>query len=145
MTNLCAGLWINGRVEILSLDEGAKTSPTLVSFLSGNQIVTGQEALDQTAPEAIKNTVIGVKRLIGRKISDPVLIEESKKRPYRVVNDDADGQPMIVLNFVGVVQRFSPEFVTSKLLQKLKALAESRCSRPVKNVVMTVPSTFNDS
>ena len=52
---------------------------------------------------------------------------------------------MIVVNFKGETKKFSAEEISAMVLTKMKEVAETFLSKPIKNAVVTVPAYFNDS
>jgi heat shock 70kDa protein 1/2/6/8 len=52
---------------------------------------------------------------------------------------------MIVVTYKGETKKFQPEEISSMVLVKMREIAESFLSKPVKNAVVTVPAYFNDS
>jgi heat shock protein 5 len=80
---------------------------------------------------------------LGRKLSEPTLEEEIKDLPYNVV--EKDGRPLVEVVSDGKVKLFAPEEISSMILHKLKNMAEVHLNQRVKNVVITVPSYFNDN
>jgi L1 cell adhesion molecule like protein len=52
---------------------------------------------------------------------------------------------MIVVKFKGETKKFHPEEISSMVLIKMKEIAESFLSKPIKHAVITVPAYFNDS
>ena len=64
-TYSCVGVFRNGQVEIIANDQGNRTMPSVVSFTSNDRLV-GESAVN-AAVNNPKNTIFGVKRLIGRK------------------------------------------------------------------------------
>jgi molecular chaperone DnaK (HSP70) len=79
-TYSCVGVFRNGQVEIIANDQGNRTMPSVVSFTSNDRLV-GESAVN-AAVNNPKNTIFGVKRLIGRKYVAP-LTESHSRRPIR--------------------------------------------------------------
>lgn len=52
---------------------------------------------------------------------------------------------MIVIKFKGEVKKFHAEEISSMVLVKMREIAESYLSKPIKHAVVTVPAYFNDS
>ena len=67
-TYSCVGVFKNGRVEIISNDQGNRITPSYVAFTDGERLV-GDAAKNQATINPEK-TVFDVKRLIGRKFTD---------------------------------------------------------------------------
>ncbi|MBM3947372.1 MAG: molecular chaperone DnaK, partial [SAR202 cluster bacterium] len=87
-----------------------------------------------------ENTVFSVKRLMGRKFDDPIVQEDMKRLPYKVVrapNGDAHVQ-------IGG-KSYSPPEVSAMILQKMKADAEAKLGDKITEAVITVPAYFNDA
>ncbi|RYQ87639.1 hypothetical protein Ahy_B09g095162 [Arachis hypogaea] len=94
-TYSCVAVWQEQhcRVEIIHNDQGNRTTPSYVAF-TANQRLIGDAAKNQAAANPI-NTVFDVKRLIGRKYSDPVIKNDLLMWPFKVTAG-ADDKPMIV-------------------------------------------------
>uniref|UniRef100_A0A7N2R9Y2 Heat shock cognate 70 kDa protein n=1 Tax=Quercus lobata TaxID=97700 RepID=A0A7N2R9Y2_QUELO len=84
------------------------------------------------------------KRLIGRRFSDPLVQEDIKLWPFKVVCG-LDDKPMIVVNYKGEEKNFSAEEISSMVLRMMREIAEAYLGTTVKNAVVTVPAYFNDS
>jgi len=90
------------------------------------------------------NTVFDAKRLIGRKFSDSVVQQDMKHWPFKVVQKEGD-KPYIEVEYLGDRKTFSPEEISSMVLQKMKSIAEAYLGQSVDSAVITVPAYFNDS
>jgi L1 cell adhesion molecule like protein len=141
-TYSCVGVWQYDRVEIISNDQGNRTTPSYVAFTDDERLI-GDAAKNQTAMNP-KNTVFDAKRLIGRKFSDRKVKDDMKDWSYEVIAGPGD-KPMINVESHGEKKVFSPEEISSMVLTKMKDIAESFMGKTVKDAVVTVPAYFNDS
>jgi heat shock protein 1/8 len=135
-------VWQNDRVEIISNDQGNRTTPSYVAFTDTERLI-GDAAKNQVAMNPF-NTVFDAKRLIGRKVSDQTVQDDMKHWPFKIVPKDGD-KPYIQVEFKGEKKDFSPEEISAMVLLKMKETAEMYLGKTVKNAVVTVPAYFNDS
>ena len=138
-TNSCVAIMDGTQPKVLENAEGARTTPSVVSFGENNEKLVGQPAKRQavTNPE---NTLFAVKRLIGRNFDDEYVKKDISKVPYKIVkseNNDA------WLESRG--KKYSPSQISAFVLQKMKETAEKYLGQEVKKAVITVPAYFNDS
>jgi molecular chaperone DnaK (HSP70) len=104
----------------------------------------GDAAKNQAAQNP-PNTVFDVKRLIGRKFSDPSVQKDAKLLPYKLAMATGD-KPVVEVDVgSGERKKFSPEEVSATILRKMKETAEMFLGEPVKSAVVTVPAYFNDA
>ncbi|HEX4761481.1 MAG TPA: molecular chaperone DnaK, partial [Sphingomicrobium sp.] len=101
--------------------------------------LVGQSAKRQavTNPE---NTFFAIKRLIGRRFTDPMVKKDTDLVPYKIVkgpNGDA------WVNAGG--KDYSPSQISAFILQKMKETAEAYLGETVTQAVITVPAYFNDA
>ncbi|KAK7374831.1 hypothetical protein VNO80_08274 [Phaseolus coccineus] len=143
-TYSCVAVWLEEhcRVEIIHNDQGCRTTPSSVAFTE-NQRLIGDAAKNQAAINPT-NTVFDVKRLIGRRYSDPIIQDDLKLWPFKVIAD-SDDKPMIAVSYQGQEKHISAEEISSMILTKMRETAEAYLESGVKNVVVTVPAYFNDS
>jgi len=141
-TYSCVGVWKNDGVEIIANDQGNRTTPSYVAFTDSERLI-GDAAKNQVAMNPT-NTVFDAKRLIGRKFSDPVVQDDAKHWPFKIVQKDGD-KPHIQVSFMGEDKVFAPEEISSMVLQKMKQVAEAYLGTAVDSAVVTVPAYFNDS
>jgi len=114
-TNSCVAVMEGGNAVVIPNSEGARTTPSVVAFTNSGERLVGQVAKRQ----AITNhdrTVSSIKRHMG---SD-----------YKVAIDG---------------KNYTPQEISSMVLQKLKADAEAYLGEPVTEAVITVPAYFTDS
>jgi chaperone protein DnaK len=141
-TNSCVAYYNdNGEVQIITNDQGYRTTPSFVTYTEDERLVGN--ASKNVALENIENTVFGAKRLIGHKFNDDEVQEDIKHLPYVV--EERNQQPMIKVKYLGKNCFFRPEEVSSVILEYLKDTAEKAIGKEVKNAVITVPAYFNDS
>ena len=141
-TYSCVGVWKDDRVEIISNDQGNRTTPSYVSFGESERLIG--DAAKANAASNPKNTIFDAKRLIGRKYNDPIIQNDLKHWPF-TVKEGAGGKPTIEVEYKEEKKTFLPEEISAMVLQKMKATAESYLGHDVKDAVITVPAYFNDS
>jgi heat shock protein 1/8 len=141
-TYSCVGVWKNDGVEIIANDQGNRTTPSYVGFTDTERLI-GDAAKNQVARNP-ENTVFDAKRLIGRKFNDPIVQNDMKLWPFKVVAGPND-KPMIEVQYMGEAKRFHPEEISAMVLVKMKETAEAFLGQKVTEAVITVPAYFNDS
>ena len=141
-TYSCVSVFKNNNVEIIANSQGNRTTPSWVSF-NENERLIGDSA-KAAASSNPSNTIYDIKRLMGRKYSDPVVQEELKTLPYKVVKTDGD-KCEVEVQYKGETKRFSPEQISAMILTYMKETAEAYLGHTVQNAVITVPAYFNDA
>lgn len=137
-TNSAVAYMVAGKPEVIANAEGNRTTPSVVAINKNGERLVGQVAQRQRVTNA-KNTIYGVKRLIGRKFSDKEVQKDHDIMPYEIAKK-GDG---VVINMGD--KAYSPEEVSAMILSKLKADAEAFLGEKVTEAVITVPAYFNDS
>ena len=132
-TYSCVGIWQNDRVEIISNDQGNRTTPSYVAFTDNERLI-GDAAKNQVAMNPT-NTVFDAKRLIGRKFDDPAVQDDMKHWPFRVL-PGSDGKPQIEVQFKGESKLFHAEEISAMVLVKMRETAEAYLGKEVKNAVV---------
>ncbi|XVF83647.1 hypothetical protein PTKIN_Ptkin16aG0506700 [Pterospermum kingtungense] len=141
-TYSCVGVWQHGKVEIISNDQGNRTTPSFVAFTNAERLI-GDAAKSHVTMNPI-NTVFDAKRLIGRRFSDPLVQSDTKIWPFKVIAGAGD-KPMIVVNYKGEEKQLAAEEISAMVLTKMREIAEAYLGSTIKNAVVTVPAYFNDS
>jgi len=131
----------NGEVQIITNDQGNRTTPSYVTYTEDERLVG--DASKTLAVEHMANTIYDAKRFIGRKYDDPEVQQDLKSIAYTIVK--RGDQPMIKVKYLGKDRYFRPEEVSAVILAYLKEVAERTIGTEVKNAVITVPAYFNDS
>ncbi|MDR2435831.1 MAG: molecular chaperone DnaK [Puniceicoccales bacterium] len=140
-TNSCMAVMEGGEATVIPNAEGARTTPSVVAFTKSGERLVGQAAKRQAVTNP-KNTVFSAKRLIGHKYSE--IRDLIKNMPFKVV-EGKNGDAWIECECGGKKEQFSPEQISSMVLAKLKADAETYLGETVTQAVITVPAYFNDA
>lgn len=137
-TNSAFAYMVAGKPEVIANAEGNRTTPSVVAINKKGERMVGQVAQRQRVTNA-KNTIYGVKRLIGRKFSDPEVQKDHDIMPYEIVKK-GDGVAVKMGD-----KEYTPEEVSAMILSKIKADAEAFLGEKVTEAVITVPAYFDDS
>jgi molecular chaperone DnaK len=137
-TNSAVAYMAAGKSDVIANAEGNRTTPSVVAINKNKERLVGQVAQRQRVTNA-KNTIYGVKRLIGRKFSDSEVQKDLDIMPYEIVKK-GDGVAVKMGD-----KDYSPEEVSAMILSKLKADAEAFLGEKVTEAVITVPAYFNDA
>ena len=138
-TNSCVAVLEGGKPKVIENSEGGRTTPSIVAYAEGDEVLVGQSAKRQsvTNPE---NTLFAVKRLIGRRFEDDEVQKDIHMVPYKIVKAD-NGDAWVEVNGKKMA---SPE-ISARVLMKMKKTAEDYLGEEVTEAVVTVPAYFNDS
>ena len=114
-TNSCVAVLEGGDPVVITNSEGARTTPSVVSFSKNGERLVGETAKRQavTNPE---RTIASIKRHMGES--------------YTVTIDG---------------KNYTPQDISAMILAKLKTDAEAYLGGPVSEAVITVPAYFTDS
>ena len=137
-TNSCVAIMDGAQAKVIENSEGARTTPSIVGFTDDERLV-GQAAKRQavTNPE---NTLSAIKRLVGRRINDPMVTKDMDMVPYKIV-DSGEGDAWVE----AMGEKYSPSQVSAFILGKMKETAEDYLGQGVTQAVITVPAYFNDA
>ncbi|KAF2360909.1 Heat shock protein 70 family [Trinorchestia longiramus] len=130
-----------GGIETLANDYSLRATSSCVAFTDRNRVM-GVAAKNQTTTN-MKNTISCFKHLIGRKFRDPRVQEEIPNLPYTLL-ETAGGEVGIKVRYQNEDRVFTPTEITAMLFTKLKLLAEVALDIKIKDVVIGVPSFFDD-
>jgi len=138
-TNSCVAFLEGKNPVVIPNQEGSRTTPSVVAFTKDNEVLVGQIAKRQAVTNA-ERTLHSIKRLMGRKFSDPEVQKILPLVSYKIVplpNGDAG---------VAVGDRvYSPPEISAHVLWKMKEVAEEYLGGEVTDAVITVPAYFSDA
>ena len=137
----CVGVYQNGKVEIISNEQGNRTTASYVSFTENERLI-GDPAKNSCSINPF-NTVYDVKRILGKDFNDEKLQDDLKHFSFTVINDN--NKPKIQVNYLNEVKLFTPQEISAMILSKMKSIAEEYLGCSVTNAVITVPAYFNDT
>lgn len=138
-TNSCVAIFEGGEAKVIPNREGARTTPSIVAFQESGEILVGLPAKRQAIINA-ENTIFGIKRLMGRKFSDPMVQQWLKRVPYKIV-EAPNGDAHVEIRG----KRYSPPEISAMILRKIKQDLEEYLGEEVTDVVITVPAYFDDT
>ncbi len=136
-TNSCVAVMEGGEPVVITNQEGARVTPSVVAFTKSGERLVGLTAKRQAITNPT-NTVYSIKRFMGRKYDE--VQSEMGEAPFEVVrgpNGDA--------RVKAAGKEYSPPEISAMVLQKMKQTAEDYLGEKVTDAVVTVPAYFNDS
>ncbi|MFI2186311.1 molecular chaperone DnaK [Streptomyces sioyaensis] len=119
-TNSVVSVLEGGEPTVITNAEGARTTPSVVGFAKGGDVLVGEVAKRQAVTN-VDRTARSVKRHMG---------EAEWRFPD---SGDIDGK------------RYTAQEISARVLQKLKRDAEEYLGEDVTDAVVTVPAYFNDA
>jgi heat shock protein 1/8 len=140
-TYSCVGVWLNEKIELIPNETGSRTTPSFVAF-TDDGILVGDAAKGQYTRN-MKNTIYDIKRFMGQQFNDASVQKNIKLVTYNVINKD--DRPHVQVEFRGETKIYTPEEISSMILNKMKEIAESFLGEKITKAVITVPAYFNDA
>ena len=138
-TNSCVSISEGGNTKVIENAEGARTTPSIVAYIDGGEVLVGAPAKRQAVTNA-KNTIYAVKRLIGHKFEDQEVQRDISTMPFEIIRSQNGDAWVKALD-----KELSPPQVSAEVLRKMKEAAEAYLGEKVTEAVITVPAYFNDS
>ncbi len=135
-TNSAMAVMEGGKAKIIHSKEGRNVIPSVVDPIKR---IVGDVAKRQIVINP-KSTIFSIKRLMGRRFSDPSVKQDAKWLPY-TIKEGRDG--MVVVEVEG--KTFTPQEISAMILKKIKDDAEAYLGDKVEKAVITVPAYFDDS
>jgi molecular chaperone DnaK len=138
-TNSCVAVMEGNEPVVIANSEGRRTTPSIVAFLDEGK---GERKVgDPAKRQAItnpKNTVMSIKRFMGKKYED--VTGEMKMVSYQVERGNNDTVRVRIGD-----RLYTPQEISAMILQKMKSTAEDYLGTTVTEAVVTVPAYFNDA
>ncbi len=138
-TNSLVATVRNSIPVVLDDAEGRALLPSIVRYLPDGNVEVGYEAQKHQSLDP-RNTVVSVKRFMGRARSDVLYIESM---PYDFVDRADDAPGMLQLRTAAGIK--SPVEVSAEILKVLRARAEAALGGELVGAVVTVPAYFDDA
>ena len=138
-TNSCVSVMEGGDPKVIANIEGNRTTPSVVAFTDAGERPVGQVAKRQAVTNPTK-TLYAIKRLIGRKFTDPEVTKSIEVSPFKIVKGK-EGD--VVVEVEG--KTYGSAEISAMILGKMKQTAEEYLGEDVTDAVITVPAYFNDS
>ncbi|HYR05431.1 MAG TPA: Fe-S protein assembly chaperone HscA, partial [Gallionella sp.] len=142
-TNSLVATVRNGISVVLNDENGRAMLPSVVRYLADGGIVVGEAAQAMQSEDAA-NTIVSVKRFMGRGLKD---VGEISRLPYRFADalKTASGQDGGMLQLRTVAGVKSPVEVSAEILKVLRSRAEAALGGELVGAVITVPAYFDDA
>jgi len=138
-TNSAMAVVEGGEPRVLENNEGTRTTSSIVAMSKSGERLVGTLAKRQAVVNP-KNTISSVKRLIGRKFTDPEVQRDLKWLSYEMRASSSGGVEIKMSD-----RWYKPEEISAMVLQKLKLDAEAKLGEKIDEAVITVPAYFDDS
>ena len=150
--NLRTAVFRKNRVELIKDELGNDCTPAFVGFnlqsesadnFARSATVLGRHAYD-LAQRNLSHPVYGLKKLLGRKPDDPVIISERGNWPFAIAADQ-DGLAAVSIPATkssNSSKHYKPEELLSMVLRKVIENVDVHLGVPVKEAVATVPACF---
>ena len=132
----CVSAFEGGEAKVIVNSEGKRTTPSIVGFTKDGERKVGDAAKRQAITNP-KGTIYSIKRFMGETYKQSE--DEAKRVAYTVVNEN--GYPRVEIDG----RKYTPQEISSMILQKMKKSAEDYLGMEVKDAVITVPAYFSDS
>src|SRR6266480_7589277 len=136
-TNSVVAVLEGDQPKVLINSAGSRLTPSVVGFTEKGERLVGQVAKHQQVTNP-KNTVFSIKRFMGRRHSE--VAQEEKMVPYEIIGGAED---MVKVKVRG--KDYTPEQISSFILEDLKKTAEAYLGEKVTDALITVPAYFNDA
>jgi len=138
-TNSCVAIMEGGDPKVITNVEGNRTTPSIVAFNDAGERLVGQVAKRQAVTNPTR-TLFAIKRLIGRKFTDPEVKKSVEISPFKIV-EGPGGDAVVEVDG----KKYSAAEISAMILGKMKKTAEEYLGEKVTDAVVTVPAYFNDA
>ena len=136
-TNSCVSVMEGNEPVVITNNEGKRTTPSVVAFVSGGERKVGDPAKRQAITNP-HNTVFSIKTFMGETFDQ--VQKEISRVSYKVVKGD-NNTPRVDIDG----RLYTPQEISAIILQKMKKTAEDYLGQEVTEAVITVPAYFSDA
>eukprot|EP00306_Pavlova_sp_CCMP459_P006598 CAMPEP_0185158932 /NCGR_PEP_ID=MMETSP1139-20130426/2717_1 /TAXON_ID=298111 /ORGANISM="Pavlova sp., Strain CCMP459" /LENGTH=823 /DNA_ID=CAMNT_0027724089 /DNA_START=18 /DNA_END=2489 /DNA_ORIENTATION=+ len=131
-----------GGVDVLANETSNRTTPCMVGF-SGKERRVGEQAKAGITSN-IKNTVVGLKKLIGKRYNSEAIQTELKFATFGM--RDVAGEAQLQFNYDGEQRTWRVERVMGMVLQHMRQIAEAgNDGKPITDCVISIPPYWTDA
>ena len=142
--NLRAAVFRDNHVELIKDELGNDSTPAFVGFnLQSDKsptTVLGRHAYD-LAQRNLTHPVYALKKLLGKKPDDPVIIAERGNWPFEVAAGQ-DGLAAVSVSAKSSKRLYKPEELLSTVVRKVIENVDVHIGVPVKETVVAAPACF---
>ncbi|KAJ7960763.1 Heat shock 70 kDa protein [Quillaja saponaria] len=128
-------------IDVLLNDESKRETPSVICFGEKQRFLGSAGAA--SAIMNPKSTVSQVKRLIGRKYTEPDIQNELKLFPVET-SEGPDGGILVHFKYLGESHTFTPVQIMAMLFAHLKDITEKNLEMAISDCVIGIPSYFTD-
>ncbi|PUZ64281.1 hypothetical protein GQ55_3G131500 [Panicum hallii var. hallii] len=128
-------------IDVVLNEESKRETPAIVCFGDKQRFIGTAGAASSTMNP--KNSISQIKRLLGRKFSDPELQSDLASFPFRVT-EGPDEFPLVHVRFLGEERTFTPTQLLAMVLSNLKGIAEGNLKAAVVDCCIGIPVYFSD-
>ncbi|OAY85465.1 heat shock 70 kDa protein 15-like [Ananas comosus] len=128
-------------IDVVLNEESKRETPVVVCFGDKQRFIGATGAASSTMNP--KNSISQIKRLVGRKFSDPELQRDLETLPFKVT-EGPDGFPLVHVSYLGEQRAFTPTQILAMVLSNLKGIAEKNLGAPVVDCCIGIPVYFTD-
>ena len=125
-TNSAMAIVEGGEPKVLENHEGNRTTPSVTAISKSGEKLVGILAKRQTVVNP-KNTIFSIKRLIGRKFSDPEVARDKQWLSFDLKESSTGGVEIKMAD-----RWYKPEEISAMVLAKLKADAEAKLGEKIE-------------
>ena len=143
-SNCCAAISLPTKTEVIINELGSRTTPSFVTFDKSKDGVIVGMASKMKMDQHPERTVQSVKRLIGKRFSDPKVQSDAEYLAYRLVEDVRDKIKIHIKDEKNEFN-FRPEEISSILLKKMIKISNTFVGREITQAVIAVPAYFTDA
>lgn len=128
-----------GEPKIIENKEGGRITPSVVALTKAGERIVGVVARRQQITNP-KNTIYSIKRLMGRRFSDPSVQKDKELLSYDIREAKNQGVEVKLGE-----KWYSPPEISAMILQKIKKDCEEKLGEKIEEAIITCPAYFDDS